>query len=287
MFDDLASTFYNNVVASYEEYAHQRNDSAGGRDRHLRTAVAAATAIYHFREHLPDELRVILKGFETTSADYALLRGVANATKHKEVTSKKALVARAEDIRESIVNVEYVDKDGAYFHSQTAINVTCTDGTTRWLDIAITRVLNILGEMLREAHVCDYTPRREPEEAGSRYLTRGEASVRFGLEMLRSIEFRQSIQFMRFDPLMGRAIPQDVSGSNVSFKIYERAKHVMDITMSRADEEDALLSIPLSGAENATFEALKSDLDLKHFQERFIAEHKAQIEQWIRALFGK
>ena len=62
MFDNLAVTFYNNVVAAYDEYVAHRDLPEAGRDKHLRTAVAAATALYHFREHLPASLSAALAG---------------------------------------------------------------------------------------------------------------------------------------------------------------------------------------------------------------------------------
>jgi hypothetical protein len=60
MFDDLARTFVLNVVAAYDDYVGHRDATVVGRDSHLRVAVEAAIALYHFREYVPDAGRAIL-----------------------------------------------------------------------------------------------------------------------------------------------------------------------------------------------------------------------------------
>jgi hypothetical protein len=55
VFDDLASLFYHNVVSAHDHYATIRDENTSGRNRHTRAALEAATALYHFREHLPPQ----------------------------------------------------------------------------------------------------------------------------------------------------------------------------------------------------------------------------------------
>ena len=279
MFDNLAATFYNNVVAAYDEYVDHRDSTTAGRDRHLRTAVAAATALYHFREHLPDSLRAPVKNLEQTSPEYALMQGVTNASKHKQVTRRRPLVLGAEDIREVTVIVRYSDEDGEYSHAQTTINVTCSDGVIRWLDPAITRVLNFWGEILKNAGVCGHNIRTEPEAPGRRYLSRGEASLKLNLEAMRGLDFRQSMQLLRFDDTLGYAIPTDLTGADVQFRIYKPPQHIVDITMSHPKHGDVTASIPLTDEENVAFHHVASQAEQKAFMERLFQAHRSEIEQ--------
>lgn len=282
MFDDLAVTFYNNVVAAYDEYVAHRDSSAAGRDRHVRTAVAAATALYHFREHLPDGLRAPTRDLEQTSSDYALLQGVTNASKHKQVNRRQPLVAGAEDIKEVTVIVRYSDEDGDYSHAQTKIEVTCTDGTTRWLDPAITRVLNHWGMMLKDAGVCGYNVRPEPEPVGSRYLARGDASTSLSLEAMRGLDFRQSMQLLRFDNALGRAVPVDLTGADVQFRIYKPPQHIVDVTMSHPKIGKVTAGMPLSDDENIEFHHIKGQAEHDAFMERFFEAHRSEIQQKLQ-----
>lgn len=279
MFDNLAVTFYNNVVAAYDEYVAHRDSPAAGRDRHLRTAVEAATALYHFREHLPDSLSGPVKDLEQTSIDYALMRGVANASKHKRVTRRRPLVASAEDIREVTVIVRYSDENGEYSHSQTKIDVICSDGVTRWLDPAITHVLNFWGKLLSDAGVCGYNVRSEPEAPGHRYRSREEVSVGLKLEALRGLDFRQSMQFLKFDNALGRAVPIDLTGAELRMHIYKPPKYIVAVKMSHPEHGHFVADIPLTDEENLAFHRIKSQAEYAPFVERLFQAHRSEIEQ--------
>jgi hypothetical protein len=282
MFDDLAVTFYNNVVASYDEYAAHRDSPAAGRDRHLRTAVAAATALYHVREHLPPSLSASMKELEQTSPEYALTRGVTNASKHKQVTQRQPLVAGAEAIRAATVIVLYCDEEGDYSHAQTKIDVTCTDGITRWLDPAITRVLNFWGTFLKDAGVCGYNSRSEPEAPGHRFLARSEAYTELGLAAMSGLQFRQTVQLLRFDNALGRAVPVDLTGADVQFRIYKPPQHIVDVTMSHPNHGEVTASIRLIDQENIAFHHIKTQAEHKAFMERLFEAHRSEIEQKLR-----
>lgn len=282
VFDNLAVTFYNNVIAAYDEYVEHRDSPAAGRDRHLRTAVATATALYHFREHLPESLGALVKELEQTSPDYALMQGVANASKHKRVTRRQPLVAGAEDIREVTVIVTYFDEEGDYSHAQTKIEVTCSDGTTRWLDPAITRVLNFWGTILTDACVCGYNVRPEPEAPGHRYLSREEAATTLNFEAMRGLDFRQSMQLLRFDNDLGRAVPIDLTGTDLTFRIYKPPQHIVDVTMSHPQHGETTASIPLTDEENVAFHHIESQAEHEAFMKRLFRAHRSEIEQKLR-----
>jgi hypothetical protein len=279
MFDDVAVMFYNNVVEAYGEYVAHRDSREAGRDRHLRTAIAASTALYHFREYLPAHLRASVKDLEKTCPDYALMRGVTNASKHKQVTQSRLLVARAEDISEVTVVVRYADEAGEYTHTQTAIHVTCTDGVTRWLDPAITRALNFWGTFLKDNGVFDFAPLPEPDAPGNRYLARSEASTKLDIEAMAGLDLRQKMQVFQFDTDSGRAIPVDLTGKNFQLRIYKPPDHIVNVTMSDPEHGEVTASIPKTDEENVEFHRIKSQSDHEAFMERLFQGHWSEIEE--------
>lgn len=286
MFYSAADTFYKNVVAAYDEYVGRRDNNEAGQDQHLRTAVAAATSLYHFREHLPPGLKAGADKLEERWADYALLRGVTNASKHKKVKQKPILVAEATDIREATTVVLYSDEEGKFTHSRTMIHVTCTDGTTRWLDPVLTRVLNHWGTLLRDAGECGFSPRPEPMVPGQRYLARTEASKAFNLTMLRGLDFRQTMRLLRFDNELGRAVDVDLRGADVQFRIYKPPAQVIDFTVSHPKHGDVTVSVPFSERENAKFHSLQTDSDRAAFNDELLQAHWPEIEQMLIAKLG-
>lgn len=278
MFGDLAVTFYNNVVEAYDDYASHRDSPSAGRDRHLRTALEIATSLYHFREHLPERLSASAKNLEQNLPDYALLRGVTNASKHNQVTRKHSLVASADDIKEMTVIVRYSDESGEYSHSQTKLNVTCTDGVTRWLDLAITRILNYWGTFLKDEGVCEYDIRPEPEEPGCRYISRDEASTQMNLEAMRGLQFSQSMQFLKFDNSLGRAIPVDLTGAELEFRIYKPPQQLLDIKLSHPEHGDLSATLSLTDQENITFHSIQDQTDHDAFMKTLLKAHRSEIE---------
>jgi len=73
MFDDLNAYFYENVVASFEEYISTKKSNKSGRSRDLRIAVNAASALFHLREHLPDSNQLSEKEIELLCPDYKII----------------------------------------------------------------------------------------------------------------------------------------------------------------------------------------------------------------------
>jgi hypothetical protein len=282
MFDDPVLTFYNNVVAAYDEYAAQRDSETAGRDRHLRTAVAAASVLYHFREHLPPSLRASVQNLKQTSSDYALMQGVTNASKHKQLTRGVPLVAGAEDIREVTVIVLYSDEQGDYSYAQTKIDVKCTDGITRWLDPAITRILNLWGNYLKDAGLCGYEARPEPQPLGNRYLSRREESYRLNLEAMAGLDFRQTMQLLRFDSALGLSVPVDLTRADFRFRIYKPPQRTVEVTMSHQKYGEISASMPLTEDESVTFQRINNQAERDRFMERFMLENRAEIEEKLR-----
>jgi glyoxylase-like metal-dependent hydrolase (beta-lactamase superfamily II) len=82
-FDDLPSLFYQDVVSTYDEYVAARDGDTAGRCHQTRTALDAAAALFHFREHLPQRYKKTRAEVAADCPDYRLVADVTNATKHR------------------------------------------------------------------------------------------------------------------------------------------------------------------------------------------------------------
>ena len=87
MFDDLAAFYHENVVSASIDYREVYGSGIVGRSRDLRSALIAATALFHLREHLPRGKRLSRAEVETGCSDYGILGDIVNAAKHKTVTN--------------------------------------------------------------------------------------------------------------------------------------------------------------------------------------------------------
>ncbi len=146
MFDDLPSLFHHNVVSAYDRYASVRDGDISGGDRHTRAALEAATALFHFREHIPVQHKKNRKQVVVECPDYRLVADVTNAAKHRTVDRDTSegppLVRSAEDIEETTIIVRYQDDQGDYTDARTLVFINCSDGVRRNLDTALTNVMN-------------------------------------------------------------------------------------------------------------------------------------------------
>ena len=276
----MRSTFVHNVVATYDEYVAQRDIDHAGRDQHLRSAVSSALALYHFREHIPGTLRPAYKIIVQKCPEYLLLRGVTNAGKHKIPRQEPVLVSDAKDILERLVLVQYDDENGDYFHAQTVINVRCTDNTLRNLDAALTRTLNYWGKFLYSAGILKYTDRPELPAPGSFYIPRANASRRLNLEAARGLNFKQHIQFLKFDNSLGRAVPIDIEGMQSEGHVYKAQEHFFDVKMTHPQIGEVIVSLPLTGPENLEYHLLHPD-ERGAFVEKLAKDHHDEIVKMI------
>jgi len=61
MFDDITAYFHENILISYLEYTKVKKSGVSGQSKDLRTALNAASALHHLREHIPAQHKKIKK----------------------------------------------------------------------------------------------------------------------------------------------------------------------------------------------------------------------------------
>jgi hypothetical protein len=141
----LYAFFYETVVCRYAEYKTIRKERKAGTRVDGKAAIDAATAAYHFREHLPNPLHRTKTAIAAICPDYLLLGDVVDAAKHKILTRKQPppQIISADSIREQVVFTGYEDEGGEYKDASKSIEITLKDGSRRELFDVLTNVVNM------------------------------------------------------------------------------------------------------------------------------------------------
>lgn len=173
MFDGLEALFLENALTAYNEFSKSIKSDQFGQSSDLRLAMNAATALYHFREHVPPASRETRSALASSCPDYDLLGDIVNAGKHSEVTRGTPRVKSAADIQEVIVMTEYEDADGPYQHERKTVEVELVDGSTRELQDILRAVLDMwIAELKAIGFLTGLQPAATPVDAGIRCAKR-------------------------------------------------------------------------------------------------------------------
>lgn len=288
MLEDLATHFYTAVVRAFERYESERDSGTTSR-RHLQTAVEAATALFHFREHIPDKFRVTRKDVESQCPEYGLIGDVANSAKHSKVTQKTPhgtpLVSTTTDLEEIAIVTEYEDSGGKYYDSQTFIEVQCSDGTKRNLDAALSVVMAYWIERLEIWGGPRFLARPIHEIRRDRFVIRSEAKSHT-MEMTKGLRFPHSFSPWKFDPTIGKAVPTIFPpDSEFEMRVY-KAKPKMFIRLIPPDGKSPVqIDIAISDDEDREYQACTTDIQRKLMKRHLTEVHAEEIRVAIQKAF--
>jgi hypothetical protein len=221
MFDDLVSYYQENVVASFLIYRDTNNNGVAGKNRDLREALNATTALFHFREHLPRA--PTRKAIERLCSDYGLLADVANVSKHKSIDKETShgapYVSKATDLVETIDDIEYEDEIGTYRYVQKNVLVKLKKGSNRNLLEVLTNVINFWERYLHNLGILNEA-RTFNFDGYIRFRTRAECELnKLDFEMVQGHRFHQSLQFLRFNNQTGLADIVDFKGAKLELHL--------------------------------------------------------------------
>lgn len=269
MFDDLTAYYHDNVVAAFTAYRETSKDGVAGRSRDLREAIIAATALFHLREHLPNPGAPTRAEIEQLCPDYALLGDVVNAAKHKSINQKtphgSPLVSEAEKLTEHILVIEYEDAEGAYRCTQKTVVAKLADGNERNLLEVLTNVINYWEGHLHSLGILAMQ-RTFVFEPPVRYRTRAECEqIRLDFQIVQGHRFKQSMKLLRFDASTGQALPIDLTGSEINFRIY-KPRFDFDVSLRHeASGKEYTRTVVLSDEENEILAGMATDEERQVF----------------------
>jgi hypothetical protein len=257
-------------VLAYDAYKTLRREPKAGTRNDLKSALAAATAAYHFREHLPNPHKKSRSEIEDTCPDYGLLGDVVNASKHKDVTRGKPKVTSADKIVEHVVYTQYRDESGHYMAATKAIEIALIDGTTRELFDVQTNVVNMWMDFLAAAGISE---KMKPfaHEDRNRIISRDEAG-KMNLAMTQGIACDLRFKMQKYNYEKGFPEPWDLSGHNISFNVYDPTKMKTELTVQLTNPEGKkyVADIELDAEEKAEFYLLQGTSQEDEFKGKVI-----------------
>lgn len=258
MYDDLAAYFHENIVSSYVSYRSIRKNKKYGLSKDLRAAVVAATGLYHLREHVPKSHRKTRNAIAKECPDYDVLGDVVNAAKHKELNQGKPRIKSAKDMYEQIILTEFEDEEGHYTHADKLVKIRFIDGTERDLFECLTKVMNYWGrEFVQMGLIDSYKPFNHDPAPGNCHIQREDAE-NIDLEVLRGVRFNQNILFQKFDPDKGVAVPVDLSGSSLNFRVYKPSYTINLQVTHPSTKKEYNISLGLTEKESMEFHKVET-----------------------------
>jgi len=268
MFDDLAALFEESALAAYLDYRDRSRSGVAGRSRDLRSAIEAASALFHFREHLPGTGALSRTETERRCPEYALLGDVSNAAKHRKLTSVTPhgppLVTSAADLYEQIVITYYDDDEGRYAWRQKTVAVRVADGSEQDLMVVMTSVLNFWEIYLTQLGVRTHA-REFRYDGDTRHRTRLECeATQLQFELVQGHRFHQRMRFLEYDPHTGTATPVDFGDSVLTFEIYQPQGVELALRHDASGRERKAV-VDLDEGERASLARLRSPLERDAF----------------------
>lgn len=266
MFDDLAAYFYENVVQSFDEYHSAKASGVAGRSHDLRTAMAATSALFHLREHLPQSCAMSRSKVEGLCADYRILADIANTSKHralqKSTPQGAPLLKSAADLKEEIVITEYCDQEGAYKHVEKRVTAELTDGTTRDVLEVLTNVMNFWQTYLHDKGVIA-KPRIYAVESAQQPRPRAESNDgQLDLLITPGLRFKGSARLQKYNYVTGKLEPIDLTGCEAKLTVYAPQQYQFDMSITHEPSGTTLKrTIKLTEEESRVFAGLRTDAE--------------------------
>ncbi|WP_438346312.1 hypothetical protein [Methylorubrum populi] len=284
MFDDTAGYFYENIIETYNNYIRERKRPSG-RFRHTRSAIELASALFHFREHLPKVHAQSRSDVEAACVDYRLIADAVNAAKHRvlnRVTPKgQPLIDSADRITECLVVISYIDDLGKYTDSSTSVTIECTDGTRRDFDEALINVLNYWISYLELKDIVSIPPFPARARPGAEFVSR-EAAKPPNMEVMRGVRWKQAMMLMAFNPETGCAEPIDLAGGEVQLNIYEPLKTIEIDATDEDSGQTVQISLDLTDEESSRVSKADTETERNLVMDSILDGRKNEIYEKIR-----
>lgn len=278
MFDDVAALFHENVVDAFKGYLESRTNGKAGRSQDLRAAINAASALYHFREHLPATFPKNRADVVAACPDYSLLGDVVNASKHKTLTRNAPQLDSAEQIEEQVVVTVYQDEQGEYSHVEKRVVLRLSSGGERDLLDILTNVMNFWQVELVSLGFISPRPSCSTS-AGPQPRPRAESNDgQLDLEVIAGIRFKQVIRLQRYNYTSNQIEPVDLSGSVLECGAYTPC-HKVNLTLTdKRTGRSVKRMIDLSEKETEQLLACRSDRDKQLYLATLPQAHEALRE---------
>lgn len=259
MYDDLVAHYHENVIQPYLAFRSALRSKKLAHSQDLRLAITCASALFHFREHLPKEIGLTRSAAEKNCDDYAVLGDIVNAVKHKSLTGNTPhgapLVRDAKDVYESINVLMYEDSRGTYTYSYKTVSARLVSGLCIEVIEPITNTVNFWGNYLQSNNVLNQAAFFDfvsKIKSRTRAQCKKEKQLEYGV--IRGHRLQIIHHFLKYDKKNNKASPMDMTGWGVEGKIYKpnflvdvhldhkESGKTIELTVELTEEESQLLA---------------------------------------------
>lgn len=262
MFKDLQAYFNLNILESYKDYIKTKESATTGKFVDLRQIINLATALYHFREHFPDDKKKSEKEIFLNCPDYKLLGNIVNASKHKTITKHNPQISSAENIYEVIYSTTYKDKKGDYQHIEKKVLAKLDDGSERDLLEIITNVLNM---WLIELESLGIIKHIEPFLTNNNKIprrTKNSGKLDFLPMRVGEMFYGQTFKLQRYNYDKGLIEPIDLTNASVEMNIY-KPTYTISFRFINNNGEELNFEVDVDDNQKKQFDRLNKEEQVK------------------------
>jgi hypothetical protein len=245
----------------------------------------AAVALYHLREHLPQEKRSSYDEVVKCCPEYAIIRDIADIRKHGKLGRKKPppLISTPDHFFEALIYTQFRDDQGEYWATDIEVYVRLDDKTEHTITELLASVMQFWQKRLAEigvGRIADI-----PAPSLQSIVSRLEAAQhRVSFESVEQQLARLRIQVRRYNYDKAAFEPVDLSSfTSAEFRL-RKAPLTITVPFSIIPVADGkpiqgekplefTFEFPVSPAQKAMVDAL----------EAFPDEQRAIIEMFFRA----
>jgi hypothetical protein len=273
MYDNPKSQFHEDLVESYTQLTEQLRAGPVGMNKGLKAAVQAASALFHFREHLPPTIALTKAQTKALCPEYSLLEDITNVSKHRNLTQGTPTITDPSVFSDFVYLINFEDDLGDFTHTIKQVRARLPSGNHVDVLALVTRVLNFWGSYLHSKGVLSsFMPFAEPVPVEQINVTRAEAAP-LAFESIAGGRFPGlGMQILKHDPARGGNYPPPVPLKEVKMRIYKRPPVVLSLTFKNAETGvEETTAYDVSDEEEKEFKALIAPDTKRAFIERIIS----------------
>jgi len=287
MFDSPRKYFFENVLASYNEFLAYRSRNEWGEDQLLRRGINAANALFHLREQIPDNIRPSKNALKSQYPDFGLIADFANVAKHHEISNDNPSISKADQIFEIMLFTHYADDQGEYTSPQIEVFVELDDGTEMKLINLLYSVMCMWRDVLDKLGIVSLSA--IPPLNIDIPVTRDDASKKNSLHMRQGEDFKVKCRFMKYNYEKNKAEQKEMSGDNFRFwvkKLPEKA--TISAYYKNSNKKLVDFDVPLTKDQASQFVSIEDEDKKTAFLKKVVDENpktKDELERTIKSAY--
>lgn len=273
MDSDLKTFFYENVILPYKNYLKIKANSISGENIDRTVGLQAATALYHFREHLPLDKRQSHASLMHKCRDYDLLGDIVNLSKHSGSNkSSKSKILSLDNIVEIVISTEYQDKEGVYTDIEKDVLLQLEDGSNRYLSEILSNVYQMWTSFFSEQLNITFKPLVKVKKGLPK---RSRKSNKLDLKMVNGNESKKCFKFYKYNYEKEIAEPIDLKDKDIQLNVYVPQYSIHLSIPNPKTGEIKSWEVKVDDKQKVKIERLKTR------EEKFIFFSKLAVEQGL------